>query len=119
MWNEGALYSLLVISLRHSSYGGHCLVVKMPFSLNLLLFFKTLLTPVISSTAQQMGQMLALKYFEFKWNNSVAQLLKLKLTQITDLFCSSSGKEKNQITAPSIYQNPLLDDKCEMNEVIG
>lgn len=90
----------------------------MPFSLNLLLFFETLLTPVISSTSRQMGQMLALKYFEFKWNNSAAQLLKIKLTKIINLFCSGLDKEKNQRTAPSVCQNPLLDDKFEMIEVI-
>lgn len=46
------------------------------------LLFKNLLTPVINNTSmeqsQQMGQMLALKYFEFKWNNSVAQFCKTK-----------------------------------------
>lgn len=46
------------------------------------LLFKNLLTPVINNTSmeqsQQMGQMLALKYFEFKWNNSVAQFCKNK-----------------------------------------
>lgn len=49
----------------------------------LLLFFKNLLTAVIINISleqsQQTGQMVALKYFEFKGNNSVLQFLKNKI----------------------------------------
>lgn len=70
-------YDLFVINLGNTNYESHCTSVKIQFSL-----FKNLLTPVINNTSmeqsQQMGQMLALKYFEFKWNNSVAQFCKNK-----------------------------------------
>lgn len=73
-------YDCFVIDLQNTHYGSPCTFVKILFSQILLLFFKNILTAVIINTSSeqswQTGQMLALKYFEFKGSNSVVQFLK-------------------------------------------
>lgn len=81
-----------------TSCGSPCTFVQVVFSLILLQFSKTLLSAVIINTSldqsQQTGQMLALKYFEFKGNNSVVPFLKQKSNQLLGVFLHESQESE-------------------------